>query len=389
MERTLHQLRDAGRADILGLLAARRLRLIDVHEAFLRRGDELERLKASCESPELGALVDEWLDHLRSPAGISPRTKRPYAPETIRRYGVSWHGFFEVLPKGRTSGLADITSGFISDYKVRRVRAEGGSARNTRTDGSRPAAATVNRDLIALTSFLRWCREDKGFTVPNLKIVREREPRGRERWLSATEIHECEAHCPTDWWVLFALLIQTGMRIGEAQGLLWGDLYFSEARIVIHEGSRRVKTASSVRHVPIPEALSSLLAQHALRVPSEPADPVFPGALGKYGAARRAWQKLCVAAGLHDGGSKKEPNARIHDLRHTFGVAAAKAGVPLVRIQKLMGHSSPHMTMRYMKHAPEAHFAEDAASISDALLGRANDEERSRADSARRALKCA
>lgn len=49
----------------------------------------------------------------------------------------------------------------------------------------------------------------------------------------------------------------------------------------------------------------------------------------------------------------------------------AQAGVPLPRLQKLMGHASPVMTMRYMKHAPEAYFSEDAARLAASIQGSA------------------
>jgi len=51
----------------------------------------------------------------------------------------------------------------------------------------------------------------------------------------------------------------------------------------------------------------------------------------------------------------------------------AQAGVPIARLQKLLGHASPHMTLRYMKHAPESYFAEDAAKVAASIS-----EERSR-----------
>jgi integrase len=47
-------------------------------------------------------------------------------------------------------------------------------------------------------------------------------------------------------------------------------------------------------------------------------------------------------------------------------VHAAQAGVPIVRLQKLLGHATPVMTMRYMKHAPEAYLDQDAAAIKPA-----------------------
>jgi integrase len=53
-------------------------------------------------------------------------------------------------------------------------------------------------------------------------------------------------------------------------------------------------------------------------------------------------------------------------------VHAAQAGVPIVRLQKLLGHATPTMTMRYMKHAPEAYLDQDAAAIAARMAGAAN-----------------
>jgi integrase len=83
--------------------------------------------------------------------------------------------------------------------------------------------------------------------------------------------------------------------------------------------------------------------------------------------ARGTWRSACLRAGLHDGGRHPKPNATIHDLRHTFGVHAAKAGVPIARLQTLLGHATPAMTMRYMKHAPQEFFGEDAAKIAASI----------------------
>jgi integrase len=56
-------------------------------------------------------------------------------------------------------------------------------------------------------------------------------------------------------------------------------------------------------------------------------------------------------------------------------VHCAQAGAPLPRLQNLLGHSSPLMTMRYMKHSPEAYCAEDAAKVAASLQGRAGNGE--------------
>ncbi|HEX4632732.1 MAG TPA: site-specific integrase [Gemmatimonadales bacterium] len=366
MERTVYALKNAGRKDLLQLLADGRVELDQLHDAYGKRGDELEQLAAKAESPELGALVDQWFTWLDSPNGVSPRTRRRYAPNTVYRYRESWAKLFALLPKGRAARLSDLNKGFMTDYRRARISA-----------GSAPG--TVNRDLTALQAFVSWCVEDQNIAVARPQVRREREPAGRERWLSAEEFAALHGACPPEWWPLIATLAYTGLRVGEAQGLVGDDVHLAERRISIHEGNRHVKTPSSVRDVPIPEPLAEVLGEHFVRHRAGPADPVFPPPLSDYRALRRVWRRVCRAAGVH--------GATLHDCRHTFGVHCAQAGVPIVRLQKLLGHSTPAMALRYMKHAPEAYFTEDAAKVAASLTGVLDREREARAVSARAGLK--
>ena len=126
----------------------------------------------------------------------------------------------------------------------------------------------------------------------------------------------------------------------------------------------------------------ALLAAHAVRVASGPADSVFPKPYGDYWRALHRFHRSVREA--------KIARATIHDLRHTFAVHCAQAGVPLPRLQKLLGHSSPVMTMRYMKHTPESYFAEDAARVAASLQGGLGDAESgARAELNRAAIKLA
>jgi hypothetical protein len=63
------------------------------------------------------------------------------------------------------------------------------------------------------------------------------------------------------------------------------------------------------------------------------------------------------------------------------------AGVPIVRLQKLMGHATAVMTLRYMKHAPDSYLDEDAAAITAHMMGVVNPEAEARVEAARRELK--
>ena len=366
MERTVYALKNAGRKDLLQLLADGRVSLEQLHDAYEKRGDEMEQLAAKADSPELGPLVSEWFAWLGSPNGVSPRTRRRYAPNTVYRYKESWAKLFALLPNARAARLSDLTKGFMSDYRRSRI-----------ADGS--GSGTVNRDLTALQAFMSWCVEDRNLAVARPQVRREREPAGRERWLSAEEFAALDGACPEEWWPLIATLVYTGLRVGEAQGLVGEDVHLAERRISIHEGNRHVKTPSSVRDVPIPEPLAEVLGSHFVRHPAGPADPVFPFPLSDYRALRRVWRRTCRAAGVH--------GATLHDCRHTFGVHCAQAGVPIVRLQKLLGHATPAMALRYMKHAPEAYFAEDAAKVAASLTGALDREREARAASARAGLK--
>jgi hypothetical protein len=56
--------------------------------------------------------------------------------------------------------------------------------------------------------------------------------------------------------------------------------------------------------------------------------------------------KFCDRAGY--------PRHGWHALRHTFATRLAEEGVPLQIIQKLLGHTTLKMTMRYVHVSPQA-----------------------------------
>ena len=236
IERTLFVLRGNGRRDILELLAAKRLRLVDVHEDYLRDPAALEQRVHAVASPTLGPLVDDWLTWLRSPGVLSPKTRRPYASSTVERYEASWGRLLAVLPRGRDGTLSDLTRGFVADYRVARKR--GGCE-----------GATINRDLCALSAFFTWLEDEREMDVTRPHFRHEEEAGGRERWLSADELRGLLEAMPAAWRPFFALLAYTGLRLGEAIGkdgtpaLRWGDVRLAERRLTVQARTRRLKTS--------------------------------------------------------------------------------------------------------------------------------------------------
>jgi integrase len=57
---------------------------------------------------------------------------------------------------------------------------------------------------------------------------------------------------------------------------------------------------------------------------------------------------------------------RFHDLRHSFAVRMAAAGVPMRTLQEWMGHRDHKTTLKYADYAP---FAHEGAMAEHAFAG--------------------
>ena len=84
------------------------------------------------------------------------------------------------------------------------------------------------------------------------------------------------------------------------------------------------------------------------------ADLVFKNRNGKRireisDAFERAVEKLKFNKGIKD----RREKVTAHTLRHTFASWQAMRGVPLPTLQKLLGHQSIEMTMRYSHLLPD------------------------------------
>ncbi len=64
---------------------------------------------------------------------------------------------------------------------------------------------------------------------------------------------------------------------------------------------------------------------------------------------------------------KERRYIRSHDLRHTFASHWVMKGGDLFKLQKILGHKTVQMTMRYAHLAPHA-FAEDFKRLDHASI---------------------
>ena len=147
---------------------------------------------------------------------------------------------------------------------------------------------------------------------------------------------------------LVLALFHTGVRIGEACRLMWNDVDFVNATVRVPTAKKR---KASWRVVPVPAELTSalLLYRHegeahvrgvhdgkaALQCRIRRPFEVSPG---------RAWARLRRL--MTDAGVDAR-RAHPHVFRHTYAVRAVRVGMPPMMLARLLGHSSPTVTMVY------------------------------------------
>lgn len=256
--------------------------------------------------------------------------------------------------------LREMSSGTIRGYGydlgrlVRFLEAEGVTAvEDVRPLHLRAFLASVDvgasaraRYRASMRTFFRHLGTDGLLTRdPSLAVPRVTLPHYLPRPVAAERIGRILAALEDeDWRVLFTLVAETGMRIAEALHLRCEDVHLEEGTVrVLGKGGKE-------RVIPLVLAERSLGLLFGHLGNRCDGTYVFAGEGGNartYQQARSAWSRACGKAG--------EPGIHIHQLRHSFATALVAAEVPIISVQKLLGHASVDTTLRY-------------AALSDAIV---------------------
>lgn len=174
---------------------------------------------------------------------------------------------------------------------------------------------------------------------------------------------------------LFRFLLETGARWGEVRQLTWADL--SGCRMTLRPATTKNRRG---RVLPLKaslvEELQGLLATHHTIVGRAPRkeDPVFLTPLGKPWPAdtkniRRILKPTLKAAGIPVENEQGE-RVDVHSLRHTAATRLARAGWPMAKLQRFMGHADPRTTQRYYDHLEVDDLEVALGSVQDLALRR-------------------
>jgi integrase len=300
------------------------------------------------------AYFDAWLagHRLRLEAG------------TYRDYEI--HGRLRLKPFFGTMKLSAITAAHVREYVAGHAAA------------GRLSVRSINNSVIVLGVALAHAVDD-GLIAANPAVAR-RGARERIRlpeahremdYLRLREIPVYLAGCSRSYRPLAELLIATGMRIGEALGLCWRDVDLDARRIRVLRAAKRGGPGSTkgdrARAVDIGPRLQSVLRDvrdyQALWLDLGPDTLVFArrsgGAPGRSLVSSGMHKRALARAGLRD--------LRLHDLRHTAAATWLAAGLPLIYVQRQLGHASLSTTESIYAHLEDGLFAGAPAAVEQAI----------------------
>jgi integrase len=185
-----------------------------------------------------------------------------------------------------------------------------------------------------------------------------------KRYLTHDEVARLADECGP-YGVLVNVLGYTGLRWGEASALLVDDVDLMRRRIHIARAMAEVRGRAvvgtpkdhKVRSVPVPAFLVDELAAHlAGRPVGSLAFPAPHGGFLRNGNFRRnVFDAAAARAGVQD--------VTPHGLRHTAASLAIAAGATVVVVQRMLGHSSPSVTLDVYSHL----FADDLDTVAERL----------------------
>jgi site-specific recombinase XerD len=148
-------------------------------------------------------------------------------------------------------------------------------------------------------------------------------------------------------YCLFVVGINSGLRISDLLALTVGEVV--DGKKIRDRLEIREKKTGKVKDFPLGEMAKKALRDYLIgrfgrleRV--QPTEPLFLSKKGGFLQRGQAWKILNQAAsaiGIKD-------RIGTHTLRKTFAYHAYTAGVDVTRIQQLLNHSSPSVTLAYI-----------------------------------------
>jgi len=282
--------------------------------------------------PTLKEFTNRFESEIETDCAAKPATVAFYK-EKVRR--ILADNVLAALP------LDAIDKAAIDDYRRRRSRQP--------SRYKRPMSpASVNRELATLRRLLRLAQEwDVIARVPRIGMLRGE--RNREFVLSHSLEPVYLAACPQPLRDVATLIVETGIRPGEAVALRWTDIRLQPAdhARLGYLSIRKGKSKNAKRNLSLTVGAAEMLRKRKAEVKSA---WVFPGDRSD---APILGTSLDHQHDTIRGAMKLPKDFVIHSLRHTMLTRLGEAGADAFTIMRIAGHSSVTVSQRYVHPTPE------------------------------------
>jgi integrase len=292
---------------------------------FARLADERAGIEKRKPAPLFSEFAQRFVDHVA--------VRHESKPQTVSFYAAKLSRLLE-SEAFASAHLDRIDESMIETYVQARRKSVG--------------PATVNRELATLRRLLRLAHEWKEINrVPKIRLLAGE--RIRDFVLSRSLEEAYLAACAQPLADIALLVLEAGLRIGEALSLSWADVVLDPLAgsrfgyIRIRDG----KSKNARRILPLTDKAAQMLRN---RQQSASGELVFANRDGKrylVTSINHLHQKARALVGLGK-------DFVIHSLRHTMLTRLGESNVDAFTIMKIAGHSSITVSQRYVHPSPEA-----------------------------------
>lgn len=285
-------------------------------------------------------------------------------PETIRGYKAVFELFLRTMPE--VVVIDDLTPEMLNEYFKRIETRKRIVGRNTFKSGVKKT--TIKTHWSKLNVFFKWLKENghleenplKGIKPPKISYddFKRIEDNKVNKIYSSVVLRYANAFTTRRDTFMISLLLFTGVRKGEFISLRVSDIDLYKNEITIRKETSK---SGKQRTLPMNPTLVMHLKDYLIERNSRgyKTESLIT-------SSKRDWG-LSVDGLKHWTGRINEMSGvkfHLHQFRHTFACKLVEGGVNAFKIQKLMGHTSITMTMKYLRSLQTEDMAQDVGKIA-------------------------
>jgi len=205
-------------------------------------------------------------------------------------------------------------------------------------------ATTVNHTITALKVLLNFAFDEEMLDKnPLARLKKINAPQRLPAPYSDDEVQRLLQACGGNYnglrdKTILVVLLDTGLRMGEAAALQLADVDLTAMRLHVRHGK-----GDKARVVPFSAVTRRMLLKWLSRRTADAREPALwttsVGTPMTANALDLAHTRIAMRAGV--------PGATLHRWRHTFATRWLQAGGSLTLLQAILGHATSFMTLRY------------------------------------------